>query len=142
MHNGQETYGGTSLGIFHNRSLINEELVRDRFDISPTLKNLGMRALAIYDTIAISSGRVSVDVVEGITDNGKLIQSVIDITPRVGGTTPAEILAISEIYKNPNATCFASSKLIYNPTSKPTNGVNFVDTNTLIINAQIHEVIK
>lgn len=141
LRDNAQVYGGTALGLFRSGTRENEAKVEKHFEISPKLTNLGKVALDKYSRIAVSSGRVSVDVIEGITDSGEILCDVIDLTPRVGGTTPAETLAIREINRQ-NSLCFVSSKLIYNPTLKPKTGINFIDTDSLVINAQIHEVLK
>lgn len=134
-------YGGTTLGLFRENESEREIQTARYFDIPPHLIKLGKTALDLYSNLALSTGRVSVDVLEGFTDNGNVLRDVVDITPRVGGTTPAETLAIREIYRGSGDLCFTSSKLIYNPDSSPAHGTNFVDTKTLVINAQINEVI-
>jgi hypothetical protein len=101
----------------------------------------GYEALKRYSKVAISCGRVSVDVIEGITDSGEVIRDVVDITPRVGGATPAEVLAIRELDKHQATLCYASSRLIYDPKAPTETGVNFIDTDSLIINAAVSEVI-
>ena len=132
-------YGGTELGLFRSNMSEAEISVRKHFGIPPKLTDLGKTALDRYSRVAISIGRVSVDVIEGITDSGETICDVIDLTPRAGGTTPAEILAIREIHQGKDSPCYASSKLIYNPNlnTRPKSGINFIDTDTLIVNGQI-----
>jgi hypothetical protein len=140
-HEGAEVYGGTTLGLFHSKSPDNAQKVEEHFAIPSGLTSLGTAALDAYAQLAVRSGRVSVDVIEGRTDSGEIVRDVIDITPRVGGTTPAETLAIREVFQNPDALCYASSTLLYNPSASPQTGTNFIDTANLVINAQIHEVI-
>jgi hypothetical protein len=140
MYEGQQVYGGTSLGLYHSDHLLREASVADAFDISPELVRLGKKALATYAGLTIKSGRVSVDVIEGMTDSGETLRDVIDITPRVGGTTPAETLAIRATFKDSDMHCYATSRLLYKPASSPTTGVNFIDTESLVINAYIEDV--
>jgi hypothetical protein len=141
QHDDSEVYGGTALGLFHSHTVENLQKIEQHFDVPPELTALGESALNAYSTLALQSVRVSVDVVRGTTDNGDLLSTVIDITPRVGGTTPAETIAMREIALNPNSICYASSRLLYNPLASPQTGLNFIDTDTLVINAQINEVI-
>lgn len=140
LHDGVEVYGGTALGLFHGDARESEAQVEQHFDIPEHLVKMGKTALDAYSKIALYTGRVSVDVIEGLTDGGEVFRGVIDVTPRIGGTTPAEVLALREIHNREEALCFASSKLIYDPPLSPTSGVNFIDTDKLIINAQIYEV--
>jgi hypothetical protein len=140
IHDGQNVYGGTSIGLFAN-SYAGRSLVVRKLEIPEHLVNAGLAAIEHYHQIASTIGRVSVDVIEGITDNGSRLTSVVDITPRVGGVTPAEILAIGEVGDNRESICFSTSQLIYNPEYIPKTGKNFIETNTLIINARIDEVV-
>ena len=141
-HNGKEVYGGTSIGLYREgASPDSQHEVRKRLDVPCYLAELGIRAIQQYSVVASRVGRVSVDVVEGYTDSGQKMRSVIDITPRVGGVTPAEVMAVRELHANPGAVCFATSRLIYYPETSPATGKNFVDTPTLAINAQVDEVL-
>ncbi len=142
IHQGVECYGGTSLGLFHGGSRTRQAEVEQRLDIPSSLSRMGIAALGSYEKLVLAMGRVSVDVIEGVTDNGTRLQDIIDITPRVGGTTPAEVLAIREIHKDKNAVCFSASQLLYNPNASPKTGTNFIDTSSLVINAQVQEVKK
>ena len=139
-HEGQEVYGGTTLGLFHSGSQRGRELAESTLGIPSYLTQIGLDALNKYAKLAVHAGRVSVDVIEGTTGSGETLRDCIDITPRVGGTTPAEVLAIREIQDEQAAVAFASSQLFYNPKSRPSTGLNFIDTDTLIINARIHGI--
>ncbi len=139
-HDGREVYGGTTLGLYRSDDEVSKALAEEYFEIPPRLTAMANQTLDRYSKQAIKIGRVSVDVIEGITDNGSVLRDVIDLTPRIGGTTPAETLAMRELHlDNKTGLCIASSRLLYNPTSSPTTGTNFVDTSSLVINAQIHE---
>ncbi len=142
LREGVQVYGGTRLGLFSSSSANSGRLVEDRLEISPELAKLGLHALIKYSKLVLKMGRVSVDVLSGLTDNGTKLGVVVDITPRVGGATPAEVLAIREVQEKKGAICFASSRLLYNPKLKPTTGVNFVDTSTLIINGTVEETLS
>jgi hypothetical protein len=85
-HNGTEVFGGTTIGVFRDTAPGRQREIEQRLDIPPHLAGLGQTALQAYAHLALIPGRVSVDVVEGITDNGTCIQDVVDITPRVAGT--------------------------------------------------------
>ncbi len=136
----RQVYGGTSIGLFDvvtdRRSLVEAKL-----EIPSHLSLAGIRAIGQYYQVAKKVGRVSVDVIEGYTDNGTKLASVIDITPRVGGVSPAEVLAIRELADGSGFVCFSSSRLIFDPVTIPKTGKNFIETSTLIINAYIDEVI-
>ena len=140
-YEGEMVYGGTTLGLFREDNLQGYNQVQDALRIPARLANLGRDTLRAYQAMVMKIGRASVVVIEGLTDNGSLLEDVVDITPRVGGTTPAEVLAIREVYNCPEKVCFAKSQLLYNPDSSPLTGINFVDTPGLVINAQILEVM-
>ncbi len=90
----------------------------------------------MYGAMCIQVGRVSIDVLNGKADNGDNVQSAVDVTPRVGGATPAEVLAMAAM-RQALTVCYASSRLFYSPVSKPTSGTIFIDSPELIINAEI-----
>lgn len=140
QHHQDTVYGGTTLGLFHESKSDGRVAAEQQMDISPAAVSLGLYAINQYDHVALSADRVSVDVIEGYTDNGTFVRNVVDLTPRVGGTTPAEILAIQEVVDDPSSLAIARSQLLYQPKIRPSTGVNFVDTDSLIINAEVLEV--
>ena len=140
-HDDSQVYGGTTLGLFPS-NLVDGDRVLEALDISPDIALLGVEAIKQYQSIATRAHRVSVDVIQGFTDNGSKITDVVDITPRVGGTTPAEILAIREVIAGDDAVCFAKTQLIYAPKESPKSGVNFIDTQSLVINADVLGVMR
>lgn len=137
IHNNQTVYGGTTLGLFNERNPSGLLEVARHLNIPRVVAQVGIRAIILYDSVALPADRVSVDILEGRTDNGTLLRDVVDITPRVGGATPAEVLAMRAVVRHPNSTAFARSELHYEPLTSPETGVNFVDTDTLVINAQL-----
>jgi hypothetical protein len=139
LRDGQEVYGGTQLGLFRAGNGSLQQQVSEHFEIPNRLIELGLDALNRYENIALFCGAVSVDVVEGITDNGQKLYDVLDLTPRVGGTTPAVVLALREIYQDTSAIAYATSELYYDSDRAPLTGTNFIDTKSLVINAQIDE---
>jgi len=156
-NNDKEVYGGTQLGLFHGQQFFDYKKFRkieEKLEVPRILRQIGKSTLTDYfgramsptgDIISLGDkhvGRVSFDVVQDITDNGTPFAGVIDVTPRVGGTTPAEVLAIREIRSDRRAICYASSKLYYETKNTPKSGVNFIDTDSLVINAQIEDVTK
>jgi hypothetical protein len=138
---GSEVYGGTEMGLFTAGHTENMRLVEESLDIPHALSELGSKTIEEYERIAIRLGRVSVDLVQGVTGSGETVQAAIDITPRVGGVTPAEVLALRDVSRSPDSVCFARSRLLYGPDEKPTTGSNFLDSEDLIINAEIVELV-
>ncbi len=133
---GREVYGGTDLGLYRAYDLDARDRVIESFDIDPELVKIGETAIQMYGAMCIQVGRVSMDVLNGETDNGDSIRSAVDVTPRVGGATPAEVLAIAAM-RQTLSSCFASSRLLYSPKTKPTSGTVFIDSPELIISAEV-----
>ena len=132
-------YGGTRLALFRSSRALETRALK-QFDIDPTLAVIGFKALYAYQNIAITSGRVSVDVIKGTTQSGQLVADVVDLTPRVGGATPAEVLAIRALGNNHIAV--ASSQLHYGTSgSSRGSGILFVDAPALAIIAKVEEVL-
>ena len=144
-HDGREVYGGTDLGLcrLENRTLL--EQIAYHFDIPFSILCMGQQAIKNYcEGLHVAEvGRVSVDILNGKHDNDSEARAmVVDVTPRVGGATPAEVLAIGAIHATPGALALARTQLLYNPVQSPQTGTNFIDTETLVINAKIEAVIS
>jgi len=140
LKNGVYVYGGTKIGLFEANDSDMQEEVEICYDIPTALSELGKKAIELYKGIALKTGRVSFDIIRGETWSGQEIDSVIDITPRVGGVTPAEVLAIKYMKDKGNHLTYSESRLLFEPEFVPITGpysVNFVDTNSLIINASV-----
>lgn len=133
---GREVYGGTDLGLFRADDKDARAKVIESIGVDPILVEIGERATVKYSETCREVGRVSIDVLYGLTDNGDAIRSAVDVTPRVGGATPAEVLAIAQMRQLLSA-CYANSRLLYSPKKKPTSGTMFIDSPGLIINAQV-----
>lgn len=133
---GREVYGGTDLGLYREDDVDARDRVIESFDIDPALVEIGEVAIRRYAPVCIQVGRVSIDVLNGEADNGDTIRSAVDVTPRVGGATPAEVLAIAAMRQTLGACC-ASSRLLYSPNARPTSGTIFIDSPELIINAEV-----
>lgn len=140
-HGDKLAYGGTDLGLYAAGDHAARAAAGRRIDAPPDLVARGVQALDRYGQLVAEMGRASVDVVQGVTDNGSTVRSVIDITPRVGGATPAEVLAIKELVADERRVCFAASRLLYQPAAVPTTGRNFLQADALIINARVNDVI-
>lgn len=141
---GDDVYGGTELALFSSTEMDGacEAEAERQLEIPHHLTLLGRNTLHNYPKVSIGQGsRVSVDIISGYTDNGDHFEAVVDITPRVSGATPAEVLALREMAGFEYGVCMATSRLIYDPTERPQTGTNFVDTDTLIINAKLDRVL-
>jgi hypothetical protein len=135
-----EVYGGGDIGVARIDDAEALDTIADTFDIHPVARKRAELALKRYQDLITHAGRVSVDVIIGKTDSGLSVISPVDITPRVGGTTPAEVLAIRELVQSNNVVAYASSRLYYNPNGQHVPGMRFVDTPSLRITANIKEV--
>ncbi len=139
--NGGELFAGADIALSRGDSLHVERAMR-QLHIEPRALEVAERAIARFKTHAIRSGRVSVDVLSGYTDSGKKITAAVDVTPRVGGNTPAEVLAISALMAYRSGIAYASGRLVYDPrsASRPEDATTFVDTDTLLIHARVQSL--
>jgi hypothetical protein len=83
---------------------------------------------------------VSVDIIDGDAGPHLPHRYVADLTPRVGGTTSAETLAIRALQSEPTGTCFVESNLLYNPQHRPSTGLVFIDAPDLLGHAHITQL--
>ena len=137
-HEGREVFGGGDLAVA--RTLDHDRLhtaAEQKLYIPPEVRVLADAAIGFYRKQVKHAGRVSVDVLEGITNNGRKLTTVVDVTPRVGGHTPTEALAIRALNQTKADVAHASGRLLYNPAETPKTGTNFVDTPSLVINAAV-----
>ncbi len=141
-HEGASVYGGTRIGLFSANRPDNGCQVVQQFDMLPMMAVVGRCALNDFvDYATRETGRVSIDVVRGSTDNGTILIEAVDVTPRVGGVTPAEVLAIQALVDSNADVCYARSRLLYDHPETPVTGKNFIDTASLKINAEVEEVV-
>ena len=133
MYNGKEVYGGTKGVVVKAGDKIALELAYIELDIDPSIVELGLEALRRYCKLA-SSGLVSVDVISGFAENGEEFEGVVDVTPRIGGATPMQIVAIEALrqesrYQHNPTRVLAKSHLLYNSGSGDNlHGTIFADT--------------
>jgi hypothetical protein len=134
--------GGSDIAL--SRGCVFVEHAVKKMELNPEAIALGRRALRSYAASVLQLGRANVDVLIGRTDNGEKLVTAVDVSPRMGGTTPAEVLAIREIAtrsaKVPEVYQ-ASARLLYDSDERPRTGKNFVDTPTLIINANVERML-
>lgn len=138
----KEVYGGTEIGLFALKNQSAVQKVAHTLEIPSKLFEVGLQSIAKYKKCVKTLGRVSVDVLQGVTDIEEDFYDSVDITPRVGGATPAEVLAIKEVVEDNETICYANSRLIYDPQKTILTGKNFVNTDSLIINAEVKETTK
>jgi len=98
-------------------------------------------AMGYFDPLL---SRASYDVLQGETSNGEFLSGVTDITCRLGGSSPAEVLALDYFRRKPGAMFVdADVTLDYNPVGVPgQDDVVFLDQPTLRITAKLLEVDK
>lgn len=114
--------------------------VGEHMNIPPRAIDLGFAALRDYEQRAVYAGRYSVDVISGTTSGGRSVIAAVDLTPRVGGHTPAEVLAVSALHDTNAAVATASGRLYYagnHPDTPPLSGTRFIDTDTLVMVAAV-----
>ncbi len=140
LHEGREVYGGSDLAVYQDSGERVIKLASEVLQIPEQIRSRGLDAIERYRNLALETGRISVDIIRGIADNGERLEETVDVTARIGGATPAEVLAIREVADRPMAVAFARSRLLYAPEQRPVNGTNFVDTDSLIINAEVTKV--
>jgi hypothetical protein len=141
QRNGTDAYGGSDIGVARLEDIESMNKIAEILEVSSLARKRAELALRQYQKLIEHVGRVSIDVINGLTDSGLSVVDPVDITPRVGGTTPAEVLAIRELIQNNSNIAYADSRLTYNPNGHAASGIRFVDTPTLRITANIKEVI-
>lgn len=136
-HEGRPVYGGSEIGLYREGDYKSEITVTKEFGISDTLRVLGRYALKDYEQVTLNLGRASVDVISGFTDNGDPYADAVDVTPRVGGVTPAEVLAIRELIGEHRDVVYSRSSLYFGDNTRDISGQLFVNTPTLKITGEI-----
>jgi hypothetical protein len=136
--NNREVYGGCTIGVVHSR--IPLDIAARTLDIPSATIDTGFRAIEEYSALVEDAGRVSVDIIDGDAGPHLPHRYVADLTPRVGGTTSAETLAIRALQSEPTGTCFVESNLLYNPQHRPSTGLVFIDAPDLLGHAHITQL--
>ena len=136
-----EVFAGADIALTYGDKLHNERAMH-QLDIDPLAREVAQRAIAHFKNQTLHSDRVSVDVLSGYTDNGTKITAAVDVTPRVGGNTPAEVLAIQALTTQSAGVAYASGRLVYSPEPGvcPEGATTFVDTDTLLIHARVESL--
>ena len=125
---GNQTYGGTTLTMMRGPF---EDLARSIDD--PHLAQAVEQARTVYSAYSVYDpliSRANFDVVQGQTANREFLSGVVDQSLRIGGATPAEIMAIEALQKDPSAKqVMAEVKIRWNPDplSPKDTGVVFFD---------------
>lgn len=141
IHDGEETFIGGDLIVARHDARLQLDKAAEKHTIPATVRRLARRTLDAYAAQVIHAGRYSVDIISGTTDNGQRLIAATDITPRVGGHTPTESMAIAALHENDATVAFASGRLHYDPSERITpSGVRFIDTPSLIMSAEVQEV--
>ncbi|MGH7158365.1 MAG: DUF3182 family protein [Candidatus Saccharimonadales bacterium] len=125
---GNSTYGGTTLtmvrGTFETLATTSSE---------PIIRRAVQQAKTVYDAYSIYEpiiSRANFDVVRGEAKNNQILSGVVDQSLRIGGATPAEVLAIEALKAQPSAQQVTSRVTIrWNPESTPVgpNEIIFFD---------------
>lgn len=139
FHNGRSKYGGTEIAMFRGNfnNLINRVDTGSNLHIAISQTSTVFDAFGTLDPIL---SRANFDVVQGFNNKGEFLSGVTDQSFRLGGASPAEVLAISKLNSDKNIECVnAEVDLIYDPTSKPPDpeDVIFLDHSTLKIISRV-----
>jgi hypothetical protein len=125
---GNQTYGGTTLTMMRGPF---EDLAQSVDD--PHLSRAIEQARTVYSAYSVYDpliSRANFDVVQGQTANHEFLSGVVDQSLRIGGATPAEVMAIEALQRDPSTKqVTAEVKIRWNP--EPLNpsdgGVVFFD---------------
>ncbi len=134
-------YGGITLGLWR----LDEDLpdrsadILEELEISPKALEAGLEILELYLKRVQQVGRVSVDVIQGFTGSGQRLTSGVDVTPRPGGASSAELVAIEALQGELGGLCMAQTIMSWDPSlyKIPRGGIDFVKTPTLEVNARV-----
>lgn len=132
-HEGRSKYGGTKLKMV--RGLLTD-LAKTEVDSNVT-KAISqaervLNAFSIYEPIL---SRANFDVVQGFDGEGRFLSGITDQSFRLGGASPAEVLAIKELNaKASNKFVVSSVNLEYSPKQKI-----FLNNPNLRITAKIED---
>lgn len=141
-HQDREVFIGGDIGIYKTGDKAGEKVVIDKLHIPQSVARLSELALRQSILSMHHAGRVSVDTIVGKTDTGRSLTAVVDLTPRVGGHTPAEVLGIAALSSSSSRIAFATGRLHYVPKEDDIiAGERFVDTDSLVIAAKVNDVI-
>lgn len=138
FHEGRNKYGGTRVEMYRGeienlpKFAPNESL---RIAVAQSIKVRD--AFSIYDPVI---SRMNFDIVQGINAKGEFVSGVTDQSFRLGGASPAEVLAIEELEENPaHKSAIAEVLLGYDPLERPDlkEVKVFLDEPTLLISARL-----
>lgn len=131
-----EKYLGVDLVVTRANNCGALKHAAEKLDISSSVFDLGTSSLSRFGSRMIYDGRASVDVLVGTTDSGRPVEAAVDVTPRVGNNTPAEIEAKAALKADPAATfAGASVRLYYDPEGKmiSASATRYVNTASLVL---------
>jgi hypothetical protein len=134
-HQGRAKYGGTRLTMIRGSLSDLSGVVRDEgINLAVQQANRVFSAYSIYNPIL---SRANFDVVQGKADDGSQLSGVTDQSLRLGGASPAEVMAISYLKNMPCTTVSAEVSLDYDPEPDQKRGKIFLDDPTLCIHSKI-----
>lgn len=115
---GNPTYGGTTLTMVRGDFSKLSQIVP-----SPELRLAVQQACTVYDAYSIYNpivSRANFDVIQGQTANGENLSGVVDQSLRIGGASPAEVMAIEALNTHTDATQVTARVTIrWNPEQNP-----------------------
>lgn len=102
---GKPTYGGTTLtmvrGGFDKLSTVTATIYPDYEHV---VKQTGAVVTAFEEQYGLIASRINFDAIFGDTSTGIQLAGICDQSFRIGGATPAEVLAVKALLDNPQAT--------------------------------------
>lgn len=139
---GTEQYAGVDLVVTRSGDNTALKQAAQKLDIPPKILQLSRDSLRRFSKRVIYDGRASIDLLTGTTDTGRPVETAVDVTPRVGNNTPAEIEGIAALSDDPAAAfACASVRLHFDPEKKKIPvATRYVDNPRLVVAAKVTEV--
>jgi len=147
---GNTVFGGGIVHIMHPNSIENfiKKQPKDKKAQYIDAYNKAHRMYQLLGNLSAVCSKFSLDILQGKDSRGNNVSGIIDISSRVSGTTPAEVLALPYLINTENKSVTVDVDLEYNPEliiekkdneNLPTNNI-FVDTPTLLLTAQVVDI--
>jgi hypothetical protein len=142
---GHIVFGGGDIAVARTEDVLALEAARRRLGIAPQVLAMGRVALRRFAGIAAIAGRVSFDILTGVTDGGRQLTEVVDMTARVGGHDPLKVELIRASQAGNVRVAYGSGRLHYAQPGEilrvPRAGKNvYIDTPTLVSTTEITDI--
>lgn len=140
-YGGRETFLGSTIAVARtaDQSRLLERV--DQLGIPPHVIKTGFAALRAVKRQMKNVGRMSVDVVEAYTTNGRREVFVPDVTIRVGGNEGPFVDSIYALQDPAARVVTATGRLVYDPALHSTvTGKRYINTPTLVMASTVEDV--